>query len=102
MTLPTSGTTTTIQPSQTISGISGIDLVAGVSYFLDVAPVSNNNDTLDFWDINSSGGTEAFDVLSAGSSAATPLPSTLALFAAGLGGLGLLGWRSKRKAPSVA
>jgi len=32
--------------------------------------------------------------------AATPLPAALPLFATGLGGLGLLGWRRKRKAPS--
>jgi len=30
--------------------------------------------------------------------AATPLPAALPLFAAGIGGLGLLGWRVKRKA----
>jgi len=28
----------------------------------------------------------------------TPLPATLPLFATGIGGLGLLGWRRKRKA----
>jgi hypothetical protein len=28
---------------------------------------------------------------------ATPLPATLPLFATGLGALGLLGWRGKRK-----
>jgi hypothetical protein len=32
----------------------------------------------------------------------TPLPAALPLFAAGLGGLGLLGWRRKRKAQAVA
>ena len=32
----------------------------------------------------------------------TPLPATLPLFATGLGGLGLLGWRRKRKAQAVA
>jgi hypothetical protein len=31
----------------------------------------------------------------------TPLPTTLPLFASGLGALGLLGWRRKRKAMSV-
>ena len=34
--------------------------------------------------------------------AATPLPAALPLFATGLGGLGLLGWRRKRKAQAVA
>ena len=33
---------------------------------------------------------------------ATPLPATLPLFASGLGALGLLGWRRKRKAQAVA
>ena len=32
----------------------------------------------------------------------TPLPATLPLFASGLGALGLLGWRRKRKAQAVA
>jgi len=32
----------------------------------------------------------------------TPLPATLPLFAAGLGGLGLLGWRKKRKNAALA
>jgi hypothetical protein len=31
----------------------------------------------------------------------TPLPAALPLFAAGLGALGLLGWRRKRKATSI-
>jgi len=30
-----------------------------------------------------------------------PLPATLPLFATGLGGLGLLGWRRKRKAQAA-
>jgi hypothetical protein len=34
------------------------------------------------------------------SSTATPLPAALPLFATGLGGLGLLGWRRKRKNPN--
>jgi hypothetical protein len=34
--------------------------------------------------------------------AATPLPAALPLFATGIGGLGLLGWRRKRKAQAVA
>ena len=34
--------------------------------------------------------------------ATTPLPAALPLFATGLGGLGLLGWRRKKKAAAVA
>jgi hypothetical protein len=34
--------------------------------------------------------------------AETPLPATLPLFASGLGALGLLGWRRKRKAQAAA
>jgi hypothetical protein len=32
----------------------------------------------------------------------TPLPAALPLFATGIGGLGLLGWRRKRKTQAVA
>jgi hypothetical protein len=32
----------------------------------------------------------------------TPLPAALPLFATGIGGLGLLGWRRKRKATALA
>jgi hypothetical protein len=35
-------------------------------------------------------------------SAATPLPAALPLFAGGLGAMGLLGWRRKRKAAAIA
>jgi hypothetical protein len=34
--------------------------------------------------------------------AATPLPAALPLFASGIGGLGLLSWRRKRKAQATA
>lgn len=44
-------------------------------------------------------GWEVADVVTA---SATPLPAALPLFASGLGGLGLLGWRRKRKAAAVA
>jgi hypothetical protein len=37
-----------------------------------------------------------------GINTATPLPAALPLFAGGLGALGLLGWRRKRKAASVS
>jgi hypothetical protein len=32
----------------------------------------------------------------------TPLPAALPLFATGIGAMGLLGWRSKRKAQAAA
>jgi hypothetical protein len=38
----------------------------------------------------------------ADATATTPLPATLPLFATGIGGLGLLGWRRKRKTQAVA
>jgi hypothetical protein len=37
----------------------------------------------------------------AGTAVLTPLPAALPLFATGIGGLGLLGWRRKRKAQAV-
>jgi hypothetical protein len=48
------------------------------------------------------GGSDTFDSVSGTiSPAATPLPAALPLFATGIGGLGLLGWRRKRKAQAV-
>jgi hypothetical protein len=53
-----------------------------------------------FWDnpteYGDNGGSQKLSVTAL--SATTPLPAALPLFAAGLGGLGLLGWRRKRKA----
>jgi hypothetical protein len=43
-------------------------------------------------------GFEDLAIDSIAATAATPLPAALPLFATGLGGLGLLGWRRKRKA----
>jgi hypothetical protein len=40
--------------------------------------------------------------LGTGALTATPLPAALPLFATGIGGLGLLGWRRKRKVQAVA
>ena len=51
---------------------------------------------------NGSGGLEvATDVSPTFTTAATPLPAGLPLFATGLGALGLLGWRRKRKASAA-
>ena len=45
----------------------------------------------------------SFDVsASSATFEAVPLPGSLPLFASGLGALGLLGWRRKRKAQAVA
>jgi hypothetical protein len=40
--------------------------------------------------------------LDASASAVTPIPAALPLFATGLGVMGLLGWRRKRKATAAA
>jgi hypothetical protein len=48
--------------------------------------------------------TEEDDLLAsvAGTATPTPLPAALPLFATGIGALGLLGWRRKRKARAGA
>jgi len=45
---------------------------------------------------------ESGDVCIAGECGTTPLPAALPLFATGLGGLGLLGWRRRRKVQATA
>jgi hypothetical protein len=58
--------------------------------------VSNNAIYINFLgDLRSPGDISIFDVSFA--PAATPLPAALPLFATGLGAMGLLGWRRKRK-----
>jgi hypothetical protein len=47
-------------------------------------------------------GAEQSFTLEIGNAVATPLPAALPLFAAGLGALGLLGWRRRRKAAAEA
>ena len=94
----------------TITGISGVNLAAGTSYFL-TAQVAGN--AFASWRVSDTAGGEtilggevdfgplgAFDVLGA-DVAATPLPATLPLFAGGLGLLGFMGKRHKRKIASV-
>jgi hypothetical protein len=44
----------------------------------------------------------SFSVSISGSSAATPLPAALPMFVGGLGALGVLGWRKKRKPAAAA
>jgi hypothetical protein len=45
---------------------------------------------------------DVFLGLAGGDQVATPLPAALPLFATGLGGLSLLGWRRKRKTAAIA
>ena len=63
--------------------------------------------TLDFIVQNGNGeddtfGPTALRVEMTGTATATPLPAALPLFATGLGALGLLGWRRKRKTAAIA
>jgi hypothetical protein len=102
---------------ETISGITGVTLTGGTAYFLSASAPST---TWDSWNENSTGitgtvlldcsesfcGTTdgtlgAFEILGSPVSA-TPLPAALPLFAGGLGALGLLGCRRKRKAQAAA
>src|SRR5262249_38261040 len=43
-----------------------------------------------------------FDAMASADDPVAPIPTALPLFATGLGALGLLGWRRKRKAQAVA
>lgn len=91
----------------TISGITGINLVAGTSYFLTASVAG---DAFASWRVSDTAGGEtilggevdygplgAFDVLGA-DVAATPIPATLPLFAGGLGFVGYLARRRKQSA----
>ena len=93
--------------------ISSLPLAAG-TYWLQLSNAIESGTRFVFWDaafipagnaVNNSAGdlatTMTFQIL--GSDAATtPLPATLPLFATGLGALGLLGWRRKKKAAALA
>ena len=94
-----------------VNGLLGIILVP-------VAYVSGNNlsdsatyDSATFASLGVTPGTYVWTwgtgvdqsfTLEIGTATATPLPAALPLFATGLGALGLLGWRRKRKAQAVA
>jgi hypothetical protein len=105
--------TSSIQPSQTISGISGIALSGSTQYWL--AAFAGASSTVDIWNGNSTGATgtnaystdggttwisngpgarlDAFDVQ--GTPLSTPEPGTLTLLGSGLIGLVALFRRSK-------
>ncbi len=62
------------------------------NYSPGVVPNAGNTNYLPF----------PYEMTVSASASATPLPAALPLFASGLGGLGLLGWRRKRKAALAA
>ena len=89
--------------SKTFTGVP--DLVIGING-LPVVPPSGESAAGDVWFsvtndqyTETTSGTATFtQLLGGGTQTTTPLPATLPLFASGLGALGLLGWRRKRKA----
>ena len=93
--------------SKTFTGVA--DLVIGING-LPVSPPSGESAAGDVWFsvINdqyneTTSGTATFtELLGGGTQTTTPLPATLPLFATGLGTLGLLGWRRKRKNAAIA
>jgi hypothetical protein len=74
------------------------DLVTGMPVEFSFMVTGSGSDTLTFFETDGPGFMALDDV---SLTAATPLPAALPLFATGLGGLGLLGWRRKRKAQAV-
>jgi hypothetical protein len=90
-----------ISSGQTLSGfeVMDTDLVAPTSVLWTAfATLGTYNGPGCF----SCGVNPGFEGLALDPPVATPLPGTLPLFAGGLGALGLLGWRRKRKAATLA
>src|SRR5262249_35578728 len=54
------------------------------------------------WSITSEAPDDSFGVTLGTPVSTTPLPTALPLFATGIGGLGLFGWRRKRQAQAAA
>ncbi len=72
-----------------LDGGFGFNPLANDTYIFTLSLTDNAN--------NASLGSVQATVIAGEGAAATPLPAALPLFASGLGGLGLLGWRRKRK-----
>ena len=75
-----------IQPGQTLSGFEAVDTALLFPTSLPWISLAGSI---------ASG--SLVDVVNEGTAGATPLPAAFPLFASGLGALGLLGWRRKRK-----
>ena len=74
-------------PTSTLTGYSGGELCSA-TYTCSLSAQTY---------LEPAGTTGLFEDLTSGSLTATPLPAALPLFATGLGAIGLIGWRRKRR-----
>ena len=101
---PNGSPVTGTMASMTVDGTGG-DIVYTIS---DYSALSLDGDIAISWAMTCAndiiqGTTTGFPVLGPpGHMGATPLPAALPLFATGLGAMGLLGWRRKRKNAAVS
>ena len=77
----------------TNDGLTGLDFTSPNLYFAFADPITGAADPVVTIEFAATGFKAA-----TGEIAPTPLPAALPLFAGGLGAMGLLGWRRKRKA----
>jgi hypothetical protein len=78
------------------------DLTSTIGWANAAAVLLANSDGWEAADNMSNSPQDLGVYVSTGQFSSTPLPATLPLFATTLGGLGLLGWRRKRKAQALA
>ncbi len=99
---PTGYPINNIEPGQTLSGFQVTDTnansVTSVSWYAVTVGYYAPPQTGCSFICGAPYTNPGFEGLAAPAISETPLPATLPLFAAGLGALGLLGWRRKRKA----
>jgi type VI protein secretion system component Hcp len=111
--MPSSSTVDFVQPIDTLSPTISQDVSAGtLVHELDITEASSSDIiTLAFQNVLFTSFSTSFlnqtddvsfafakETTTVTPTGATPLPAALPLFASGLGALGLLGWRRKRKA----